>query len=157
MPLTLFHLMPLACLLIGAVKGAAVGQRWGVLGAASGVVVGAVLGGGCGWALSAGLLSSTRWRFANESTDSLRGRLIDPDFSAPNLVVVELILRGEDLSEDLPTIVDMLGASSQARRVQGWAALTAAAPELLARLPKYNPSDSTEQCRTDAAELRESL
>jgi hypothetical protein len=152
---TIFHVFILAGIGAGLALGMDVGlQLFGVCGG----VVGAMLGGGAGYA--AGrlpedfVLQSLARELALASADELRAYLHGPECQTPNVVLLELQSRGEDIQPELPWILDMLVSEKLSRRGLGWAALTSAFPVRAGQLGDYRTDDSVAECRRKTAKLR---
>jgi hypothetical protein len=153
--LTLFDILPLCGACIGLALGATGGA--GLLGTPGGVI-GAVVG--CAVGFVAGrlpfLLRLRRLSrdLAAKSTAELRADLRNPNCPTPNLVLLELRRRGEDIRAELPVVLDLLASEDFGRRGTGWAALTSAFPELAVSLSDYRLDDPVEECRRKTGRLR---
>lgn len=147
---TLFDLIQLMSPIVGAIVGAAVGGEYGI---AIGVV-GALLGGFIGLKFGAiptkMMIRSTRKDFASLTNSELEGRLVDSEW-IPNLILLELKARGEDVGKHLSFVFSLLTHDDLHCRAKGYAALLSAFPELAKNLRGYNPSDSAEACRQAVA------
>lgn len=85
----------------------------------------------------------------------LRDNLRSPKCLIPNLILLELHRRGEEIRSELPLVVDLLVAEEPYRRRMGLAALNSAFPELSALIPDYNVNDSIDELRRKTIKLRE--
>jgi hypothetical protein len=153
--LTIFHVLSFAMLVGGIVLGYELGSRWGVLLA----IGGAVIGGLCG--LVAGRLPlllaiwASRWFLRNKTSHELRGLLRDDGFLAPNVVLLELLRRKEDIGQELPVVLEMLESDDVERRTRGWHALATAFPRQTRYFHDYRLDDPTEICRGRVQRFRD--
>ncbi len=152
---TLFDLLMLiglgGGLLFGVLEGA---KRFGPIGGIVGAIVGAYLGfiiGRLPWTL---MLRSIARDLKSRTSTELREDLRGPRNQPPNLVLLELGRRGEDILGELPVVLDLLVAEDFGQRGRGWAALTSAFPKLAAQIRGYSISDSVEECRRKVQPLR---
>jgi hypothetical protein len=145
--ITVFHILPGMGLLFGTLGGFALGSRLGTI---PGIICGA-LGGGvgmvCGRLPFILVLKSMKRDFRGVPTDRLRAMLRDPGFLAPNVLLLELGSRGEDIEREMPVVLDMLTAPSRERRVRGWHALESAFPARARIVGDYRIDDTPDQCR----------
>jgi hypothetical protein len=149
--LTMYDMIATCSALMGGVVGASIGYR--VAG------TGGAVGGGlvCGYVcLVAGrlpsylALRSVRAGFRRQTVDQLRADL-KKRYYVIHLILAELMIRGEDISRELPVVVDLLSSDSQDKRRFGIGALRLAFPELAQQIPDYDCSESAEVCRAKAA------
>jgi len=151
--ITVFHILPGMGLVIGGLGGVALGSS---LGTTSGIILG-VLGGGAGWVCGrlpfVVVLKSIKRDFRGLTTDRLRSLLRDPGFLAPNVVLLELGSRGEDIESEMPVVLEMLIAPSRERRMRGWHALESAFPARARMVSDYRIDDTPDQCRTKIRQL----
>ncbi|HXG08319.1 MAG TPA: hypothetical protein VNK04_00870 [Gemmataceae bacterium] len=152
---TLFDILPL----IGAGAGLALGiasgaQLLGTPGAIGGALVGCVFGFIGGRLPFVLVLRVLRRDLAAKTVAELRADLRNPGCLTPNVVLLELLSRGEDLRPELPVVLDMLVSADFGRRGVGWAALASAFPELAASIADYRVSDPVEECRRKTERLR---
>lgn len=84
---------------------------------------------------------------ALKTSDELHSFLHDPDCPIPNLVLLELQRRGEDLRSELGAILNLLVSGDVARRARGLAAMAAAFPHLGGLAADYHLDDSVADCR----------
>ena len=150
---TVFHLLSL----VGFLGGSALGVLGGAkLFGVSGGIAGCLLGGAFGFALgqipSLLVLRLIARDLTAKTTAELRAYLENPNCPTPNLVLLELRSRGEDIRQELPVVLDMLSANDVGRR--GWAALTSAYLELVPQLGDYRLEDPVDECRKKAGRLR---
>jgi len=154
--LTLFDVLPLFGACVGLVLGLIGGGRLlDTPGAISGALVGCVMGfiaGRIPFILTLWVLSR---ELATKTAPELRADLRSPDCLAPNVVLLELLSRGEDIRCELPVVLDLLASEDFGRRGAGWAALVSAFPELAAAIPDYRIDDPVETCRSKTQCLRE--
>jgi hypothetical protein len=140
---------------LGLVAGMAGGTKlYGVAGGIAGTLI-----GGCAGFVVGGVpkLLVLRWlsgRLTLVSTDELRAFLRCVDCPIPNVVLLELKRRGEDIHREFGVILDMLSSEEVSRRGRGWAALNSAFPELARHVGEYYPGDSAAECRSKTGKLR---
>lgn len=143
---TLFDLIRLMSPLIGAIIGGSVGGEFGI---AYGIL-GALLGGFIGLRLGALptklMIRSARNDFAPLSIPDLEDKLVDTGWT-PNLILMELKARGENVDKHLPFVLSLLKHNDLHCRTKGYAALLSAFPDIAKRLKGYNPTNSAEACR----------
>jgi hypothetical protein len=154
---TFFHLLALVGMVAGAVLGARAGlAMFGILGAVIGAMAGGVVGLIAGKLPFNLALGGVARCLARQSTSELRAAWKSGSTPVPNLVLLELRRRGEDIRSELPLLLEMLVSPDVGRRCLGWAALTSAFPELMEQLRDYRPADSLEECRKNSERLRQS-
>ena len=145
--ITIFHILPGMGLVLGSLGGFALGSRLGMI---PGIICGA-LGGGvgllCGRVPFVLVLKSIKRDFGGIRTEQLRTMLRDPGFLAPNVLLLELGARGEDLERELPVVFDMLTAPCRERRIRGWHALESAFPARARTISDYRIDDAPDECR----------
>jgi hypothetical protein len=155
---TLFHVLYLAGLLLGAIFGARAG--WALFGPAGGVVgavVGAAVGVVAGRIPELLAMRSLARDLTGKSSSELRAYLRSPSCLTPNCVLLALRGRGENIHCEIPVVLDLLVSENVGRRGQGWAALTSAFPELVGKIPDYRIGDSVEECRQKTEILRHAV
>jgi hypothetical protein len=91
---------------------------------------------------------------ASKTSDQLHALLHGPDCQAPNLVLLELQRRGEDVRSELGLILDLLVSEDFAQRGRGWAAMSSAFPDLAGQARDYHLGDSVGECRRKTEALR---
>jgi hypothetical protein len=159
--ITLFDVIAyLALPLIGAMVGWGLGNAClGWTGGTAGALIGLALFGYIGAAGKRAFLIFVMRRMKNRmtplSTDELRSQ-ISTSFT-PNVILLELKSRGEDISSDLDKILELLEDSESHRRIRGWAALKSAFPQIAASLGDYRIHGSTNECRAAVSKVRLSL
>jgi len=153
---TIFHVFILVGLAAGAAAGGILGAKYfGWPGRILGALLGAWAGGIVG---NIPYLITLKWmarEIVKKSNDELRAELHDSKCLTPNLLLLELDRRGEDIRRELPLVLEMLTAEDTSRRGPGWAALTSAFPELARRVKNYCVNDSVEVCRQKIEVLRQ--
>ena len=116
---TLFHLLPLCGAGVGLAHLAQQGnERFGTTGAIIGGVIGALLGyfaGGIPW-----MLSSFFYRrcLKRSSTEELK-RKVHKETHVAHLLIAELAVRGENVDDFFPDIIDMLRSEAADIRMNG--------------------------------------
>jgi hypothetical protein len=152
-----FHVLMVVGLVAGLWLGwtggkIALGTFGGILGAAVGAWLGFLMGQ---MPLYFGIRLYGR-RFASQTTEKLKESLIAGQ-APPNLGLLELQRRGEDIRSYLPMLLDMLVAEDTSLRGFGLAALASAFPDLAKQINDYRITDSVESCRLKTAGLRRSI
>ena len=156
--MTLFHILPLFGPMMAAFYGMELGSKhFGAAGGISGTIIGGCLGLLCGHIPFILTLKLVSRRLGRKSTEELRTLLGDPDYYAPNTILLELQSRGEDIRQDLLVIMGMLVSTSSARRGQGWAALASAFPDLVEKIPDYRAFESADTCRLKIAKPQQEI
>ncbi|MEZ6040619.1 MAG: glycine zipper domain-containing protein [Planctomycetaceae bacterium] len=152
--LTLFDLIRLIGALVGAVVFGSTGwNTLGILGCVVGAPVGLVVGAMIG---QMPLIVCLKWmsrRFDRMTDEQLEGELHDPACLTPNILLLELNRRGFDIRRELPFVQSLLASDEMHRRTAGWAALNSAFPELVGRIPSYNPTATTAECKAECEPL----
>jgi hypothetical protein len=153
--LTLFDILPLSSSSVGLVFGI-VGGSWllGTPGAIIGALIGTVMGfivGRIPFVLTLRMLSR---ELASKTASELRADLRNPACLAPNMVLLELRRRGEDIRSELTVVFDLLVSTDFGRRGAGWAALVSAYPDLAVLIPDYRIDDPIEKCLNKTERLR---
>lgn len=152
--MTIFHVLPLAGVMLGLICGAKFGLGFGSVAGVFGAVAGGVIGFFLGWIPLILVLKSVQRDYRRKTIEELRGMLRNPGFPAPNTVLLELGARGEDLEPELPVVLDMLAAQSRERRIRGWHALASAFPERAKLITDYRIDDAPEECQRKIQKLR---
>ena len=153
--ITIFHVLQFAGLVFGALIGWKLGSGfYGVPGAVAGTVLFAFVGyqaGNLPWRL---VLLFEKKRFSKQSTqeliEGLRGRYL----FCPNLVLVELRTRGEDVRPFIPYLCELMTSDDIGTRSRGWVALKSAVPEYAALIPAYHPALGKDECIRIAETLK---
>jgi hypothetical protein len=152
---TLFHVFVLAGALFGFSIGLSIGAKlFGVVGGIIGALAGGYLGVVVGRIPEALVLRPLVRHLKAKSTPELRAQLHSPKCLTPNVVLLELQSRGEDIRQELPVVLDLLVSEDTGRRGHGWAALTSAFPELVEQIRDYRIGDSIDECRRKTQILR---
>lgn len=158
--ITFLNLLRILIPVAGGCLGASVGYAArGPAGWAVGALIGFVLLNAFaariqGWFLRREIRAMRR-KLAPLSAEELRGNLATS--LTPNYFLLELKARGEDISGELETVLQMLEADASHRRIVGWAALRSAFPQIALLLTAYFPTRSAPTCREQVAELRSLL
>ena len=146
--LTLFHVLKFIGFVVGLSTGVAYGARYfGIAGCVVGGLAGMYLGMLVGNIPKRMVLRSGKRELERKTVEELRTMLHIQHCMTPNLVLLELQCRGEDIRCELPVVWDMLVSDSFDQRGRGWAALRSAFPELAKKLRGYRISDSVDECR----------
>ena len=146
---TIFEIIPLALIIFGIVFGVKLGSRYGDVAAGIGAVVGGVLGLFC-WRLplywTATFLDRKR-DFSRKTVEELRAMLRDPNCRVPNVVLLELAKRGQNMKQELPLVFDMLTSPLPERRYLGRRTLVSVFPERARLVGNYRADESVEKCK----------
>lgn len=126
-------------------------QYFGIVGLMVGGVAGLLLGAVIGVLPLVVALSWQGKRLRVLSSDELRRRLRESDCLAPNLLLLELLSRGESIDDEQTIVIDLLASDDSSRRTRGWAAAQSVYPELAEQLAGYSPNGSTAACREQLA------
>jgi hypothetical protein len=152
---TLFHVFVLVGGVFGFAFGLSIGAKlFGIVGGIVGALAGGCLGVIVGRIPESLLLRSLARHLKAKSTVELRAQLHGSKCLTPNVVLLELQSRGEDIRQELPVVLDLLVSEDTGRRGQGWAALSSAFPELVERIRDYRIGDSVDECRRKTEILR---
>lgn len=139
----------------GTAAGAVLGWQWfGWIGLVAGSVLGFAVGSVVGNLPFAAATSYFRWSFSRYSLQQLRDSLHSDDCLAPNLFLIELHRRGEDVSAELPLLYTRLTSEHGHQRVAALAAIQTMFPDLAQTIPDYNPNLPVEECRQRAEPLQ---
>jgi hypothetical protein len=143
--------------IFGFAIGIGVGKDYlGLFGAIAGAILGLILFAYLGSCLDNLFLRISmrkmRKQFAPFSVSELRSQL-STSFT-PNYILVELKLRGEDISKDIEPVLRLLEDENSSRRTRGYAALLSAFPQLAASVRGYNPMRPVSECHQKVEELR---
>ena len=152
--MSIFDLLPMVGLLTGAIGGGTFAAGWGWVAGGCGALVGGLLGMTLG---RLPLVLSLMWvhrSFQSKSVEELRSLLKDPACLVPNLILLELHARGEDLQPLLPLVLEMLTSPDRSRRVRGWYALASAYDDCARELQDYSVDDDEEMRREKVERLK---
>lgn len=159
--MTLYDLLTVIFTIVGVLLGVGFGRTYGPFGGMLGAVVGGLVGGWIGRIPAKRRMRSTRKGLAKFTLEELRDQLhrsaLAPSRWPPNLLLMELQARGEDLNQHVELVLSMLEADPIWQRAFGYGALLSAYPSLAQSLKGYRPSASVEDCRTKVAELRQQM
>jgi hypothetical protein len=153
--LTIFHFLIFFGVGIGFLLGLAVGTKlYGIAGGITGALIGGYAGFVVGGLPEFLVIHSFACCLARKTSAELRTFLRSPGCQIPNLILLELQRRGEDVWPELEAVVELLVAEEVGRRGCGWAALASAFPDLAAQLNDYCLGDSVAECRRKTSRLR---
>ncbi len=152
---TLFDIFELLGPLAGAAIGALIGIRFGTPSAVIGAVVGIVAGRLFGKLPTFLMLKSLHRSLSQKSTEQLRAELRTERCLIPNVIILELSSRGENIMQYLPVVLDLLESEDSSRRGFGWAAITSAFPDLAHRISGYRLDDTIDECKRKLQILRD--
>lgn len=150
----IFRAIRICALIVGSAGGLGAGARLlGPWGAVLGFAVGAGVGLWAGRRCELIGMGEVVKEIMTSSSEQLRASLRSPDCMTPNLVLLELKSRGEDVRNELPVVVGLLTSEDIPTRGRGWAALNSAFPELVEKVADYRLNDSADECRRKASVL----
>jgi hypothetical protein len=159
--MTLYDLLTIIFTVAGVLLGVGFGRAYGPFGGMVGAVVGGLLGGWIGRIPAKRRMQSTRKGLSQFTTEQVRELLyrsaVVPSRWPPNLLLMELQARGEDLNKHIELILSMLEADPVWQRAFGYGALLSAYPHLAQSLKGYRPAASVDDCRTKVAALRKQV
>ncbi len=145
---SLFHLMELACAVVGLAVGGLLGLRhFGAAGAIGGAVAGGVVGYCLGRVPTVLATWGARVQFRKSTTAELLSFLRGPSWPAYHMAFAELTRRGEDVTKELGVAVGLMLDSDVVKRIHGATILELFFPDQAQRLPGYDPKESMEICR----------
>ncbi|GEM_PF-2389652 len=152
---TVFHLIALLSAITGATIGATCGWHWfGWAGVIVGVIAGFVTGTIIGNCVLVGATTLFSRKLVRMTAEELRSYLHSEDCLTPNLVLLELNRRGEDIMSELPFLYSRLTSDNSSHRAHALAAMNTVFPELADRIPEYSPFAATEDCRNYAEPIK---
>lgn len=146
-------ILPLVGIMFGVMFIKDFGIWWGIII----MIAGGLIGRWLGRLPTRLLIRNERRKMAHLTVDELRQHLYKPLFSGgytSNFLLLELRARGEDITEHIDLILNMLKDKSNLCRTLGYTALLSAYPHLANKMSGYNPSMPVEDCKTKVTELR---
>jgi hypothetical protein len=159
--MTLYDLLTIIFTIVGVLLGVGFGRTYGPFGGMLGAVVGGLVGGWIGRIPAKRRMQSTRKGLSQFTTEKVRELLYRPALSPgrwpPNLLLMELQARGEDLNKHVELILSMLEADPVWQRAFGYGALLSAYPHLAHNLKGYRPAAPVDDCRTKVGQLRKQV
>lgn len=157
--ITVFHLLWLLVVTVGAILGGIVGHRYfSTVGAVAGAVFGLLIGH-----IIVGVLhgeADRRWfRKLKQSSNEELWSIVAADGwkFCHTMALLHLADRDEDVHRELPRIIGMLESDSRLTRAYGWDALRTVFSKETRIIEHYNPRESTEECRRKIAILKATL
>lgn len=154
---TIFDMIAVLMPLTAALLGARVGSEWGWTQAIGGGVAGLLVGYVLGQLPIRWVVWRVRKQLAPFTTEQLRAALTDPKCFTPNFLLMELRLRGEDISQHVGLVLHLMADDAYVRRTRGYAAWLSAYPQWAKRLAGYNPGHSVAECRAKVEALRREI
>jgi hypothetical protein len=153
--ITIFDIIPLYAIIVGIVAGAKFGAQFGHVGAIIGGTIGGVLGLLC-WRLL--LTSICKWldrkrNLSHKTIEELRVMLRNPNCKNPNVVLLELGIKGEKMENHLPIILDLLVSPLVENRRRGWHTLVSVFPERAKIITDYHYGEPVEKCKEKIQKL----
>jgi hypothetical protein len=154
--ITVFDLIAIILPIAGIMFGAGIVKEYGIGWGTMAIITGGLIGRWLGKLPTILMVKHIRKRLAKLSVDEIQERLYNFWFSdsTPNFLLLELRARGEDISQHLDCVLNMLGSESNLRRTFGYAALLSAYPNVANKMRGYNPSKPVEDCKQKVNELR---
>ena len=99
------------------------------------------------------MLRKTYHTIAHLTSVELREQLHAQDCFIPNLILLELRFRGEDITSELPLIFNLMQSKYVDHRMRGFAAFLSAFPDMANESNKYNPTNSFEKCKKNVKRI----
>ena len=100
------------------------------------------------------MIRSAKKEFSDKSVEELRELLHEGKTLTPNLLLIALMLRGEEIDQDIFPVLNLLESEVSYSRVLGFAALRTGYPYLKQFICDYSPMNSLDVCRSQVSELR---
>jgi hypothetical protein len=105
------------------------------------------------------MVEKSRKKLANYTTEEIKQFLCNKPYTSPNKVtpnflLIELKLRGEDITEFIDVVLYMLESKSNLFRVFGFGALRSVFPDIAVMIKSYHPEHSYESCKEEISKLR---
>jgi hypothetical protein len=152
---TIFEMIPLILMIWGIIVGAKFGFRFGYFGAWIFGIVGGIVGLFSWWFL---IFVLSKWldrdgNLNKKTTEQLCERLHDPGCKNPNLVLLELGIRGEKMENYLPVVLGLLVSPLVETRKRGWQTLISVFPQQAKMITDYHYGDPIERCREKVQKL----
>jgi len=143
-----FSLITLILTIGGLTLGASLGKEYELLGTIVGSLSGGVIGYCIGRLPDILMNKRERQKLTGFTSEELREQLHNLNFkhTTPNYLLVELRSRGEDISSELPLVLDLMRSESMLYRSFGYGAFLSGFPELYKLSKGYNPNRSHEHC-----------
>jgi len=155
-------LISFVCTLAGIALGFAPAVEYGLGFGLIGAVVGGLIGNQIGCIPHIVQIRKARRKMATLTVEQLRNQLhqwayarLPSEGQTPNFLLAGIRARGEDISQYLGWVLDMLESESVLRRACGRGALWTGWPHLGEYLKGYSPERSVEECRRIVANLRQ--
>ncbi len=82
-----------------------------------------------------------------KTTEELRAILREPNWLYYRNALLELKRRGEDIRQEVVSVLNLLISELKQERLGGWIILKKVYPELAARVADYNPRDPVDTCK----------
>ncbi len=101
------------------------------------------------------MISDAKKMFKDKSSEELRELIHKRKTLIPNLVLLALMLRKENIDREIYPVLDMLESENSQLRILGYAAFQTAYPYLAVKLNNYSPVDSLGSCHTKVSCLRD--
>ena len=153
--ITIFQVSPLFAIIFGTLWGIQLGSQFGYIGAGIGGILGGTLGLFCWRLLLAWICKGLdrKRNLTNKTLEELRAMLRDPNCPIPNIALLELGLRKQNMEQELPAVLEMLVSPVQQRRIRGWRTLASVFPERAKLIADYRIDDSVEKCKEKVQRL----
>lgn len=127
-------------------------ERFGVTGAIVGGLIGAPIGyfvGHIPWIISSAVYA----RYLKKSSTVKLKRKLSEEYYVAQLLIAELVVRGEDVEQFFPHITDMLKSSNRDERIHGLRNLQIWFPRMASRLNQFDTMEETEALKDALNEL----
>ena len=155
--MTIFDLFPI----MGVFSGFAVGFYFGALlfgwpGGIAGAIAGSVPGYLCGRIPLILASAYFNHELRTMKSEKIRKELRGSEWAPYRKYFEELFRREEDLNQELPVVLNLLASRFVRTRYDGWFIAKRFFPELVARMPDYDPTATTDICqaRVELAKLK---
>jgi hypothetical protein len=157
--ITLYDLITILLTITGILVGFCIANEYSAILGIAAAIFGGLLGRWLGRIPTRIMIRNERNKMARLTVDELRQQLYKPLFSGgytPNFLLLELRARGEDISEHISLVLNLMENESDFRRRVGFAALLSAYPYLVNKMRGYNPSWPVDKCKQWVSEARNS-
>ena len=152
--ITIFDIIKIAFPIFGIILGFKLGNN---IGFGVGIVlasVGLLIGYFLGKLPFILVISSVKNGLEKKSSTELRQELTKNDCLIPNVILLELLSRNEDISNELGILLKMLESDESDKRIRAWNALESAFPDMVKLIPDHHYCNSLGMCKQTADKLR---
>lgn len=142
--ITIFDIIQLTFPVFGMIIGFKLGGPFGFWTSIVLSIIGLIIGFVLGKMPFALTILFLKKGFKNRASVDLRQEFAKDDCLIPNILLLELSSRGENLSDELEALLERLNANNIDKRSRAWIALKSAFPDTANMIPDYHFSDSPE-------------